>query len=247
MQNRTHSDGKYVHLLQASWPVDGIGFNKMMDEVLEKLKAGVRRFQTETYGAHAMAYRKAASEPQRPHTLIIACADSRVDVETITSSGPGDVFIARNIGNMVPPFGEMRGGVSAVIEYAVTALQVRHIAVCGHSDCGAMKALLQPESTDAMPTVRRWLDNGRAALRVAETIHNESGQTLLAALTQQNVLMQLAHLRTHPSVAGEIARGTLTISGWVYDIGSGQVSIAPDGSNRFVSVGASAAASESGA
>ncbi len=94
-------------------------------------------------------------------------ADSRVDVEAITSAGPGDVFVARNIGNMVPAYGEMLGGVSAVIEYAVSALQVKHVVVCGHSDCGAMKALLDPESTAAMPTVRDRLTNGQAALRVA--------------------------------------------------------------------------------
>ena len=92
-----------------------------------------------------MPMSKAASEPQRPHALIITCADSRIDPESITQSQPGDIFVTRNVGNMVPAYGEMLGGVSAVIEYAVSALKVQHVVVCGHSDCGAMKGLLHPE------------------------------------------------------------------------------------------------------
>ena len=204
-----------------------------MTEVLNKLKEGVRHFRGNVYEQNAEAYRRAASTPQKPHTLIVACADSRVDVETITNSGPGEVFITRNIGNMVPAYGEMLGGVSAVIEYAVSALGVRHVVICGHSDCGAMKALLHPEAAESMPTVKSWLTNGKAALSVAESLQTEDGRELLPVLTEQNVLMQLAHLRTHPSVAGAMARGDLTISGWVYDIGSGEVRIAEDGSREF--------------
>ena len=126
--------------------------------VLGRLKDGVRRFQAEVHAESAADYHRAATTPQQPHTLIIACADSRVDVEAITSSRPGEVFVTRNIGNMVPGYGEMLGGVSAVIEYAVSALKVQHIVVCGHSDCGAMKALLDPASTDSMPTVKSWLE-----------------------------------------------------------------------------------------
>ena len=204
-----------------------------MAETLNKLKEGVRHFRRNVYEERAEAYQLAASTPQKPHTLVVACADSRVDVETITNSGPGDIFITRNIGNMVPAHGEMMGGVSAVIEYAVSALGVKHVVLCGHSDCGAMKGLLHPETTDALPTVKSWLTNGKAALAVAETLHKQDGRELLPVLTEQNVLMQLAHLKTHPSVAGAMARGELTISGWVYDIGSGEVRIAEDGSREF--------------
>ncbi len=206
--------------------------------VLEKLKTGVRRFQVEIHAANSEHYQRAASKPQAPHTLIIACADSRVDVETITSSRPGDVFVSRNIGNMVPPYGGAMGGVTAVIEYAVTALKVQHIVICGHSDCGAMKALLHPESTDKMPTVKRWLQNGHAALMVADSMAHKGDHPSdkLLGLTQENVLMQLVHLMTHPSVAGAMARGELTTSGWVYDIGTGVVSIAEDGQRKFVPV-----------
>jgi carbonic anhydrase len=200
----------------------------VMNETLEILKHGIRRFHTDVYGERAEAYRRAVAEPQRPHTLIVTCADSRVDIETITSSGPGEVFIARNVGNMVPAFGEIPGGVGAVIEYALDALKVQHVVVCGHSDCGAMTGLLNRASTASMPYVERWLTHGLAALRIAQAIHEQTGRDLLTVLTEQNVLMQLAHLRTHPHIADALIRKTLTISGWVYDIGSGEVRIWQD-------------------
>lgn len=212
-----------------------------MDNILERLKAGVRRFKVEVHDRDANSYLRAASQPQRPHSLIVACADSRVDVETITSSKPGDIFVSRNIGNMVPAYGQVLGGVSAVIEYAVSALKVQHIVVCGHSDCGAMKALLNPRSTEAMPIVKSWLDNGASALVVAQTLHKEGTRDLLTVLTEQNVLMQLAHLKTHPSVAGAMARKELTVSGWIYDIGSGEVRIAAESSQIFAPVSEMAA------
>jgi carbonic anhydrase len=136
---------------------------------------------------------------------------------------------------MVPAYGEMLGGVSAVIEFAVSSLGVQHIVICGHSDCGAMKALLQPETVKSMPTVTSWLTNARAALTVAETLHTklEWRRDLISVLTEQNVLLQLQHLKTHPSVAGAMAMGELTVSGWIYDIGKGQVSIAEDGQRTF--------------
>lgn len=203
--------------------------------VLERLKQGARRFRAEVHAERAEEYQRAASTPQQPHTLVVACADSRVDVESITSSGPGEVFVTRNIGNMVPAYGEMLGGVSAVIEYAVSALKVKHIVVCGHSDCGAMKALLHPESTAGMPTVQTWLRNGKAALSVADSLaeKDEKPSIRLRRLTEQNVLMQVAHLKTHPSVAGALARQELSISGWVYEIGTGDVCVAEDGETHF--------------
>ncbi len=202
-----------------------------MDPTLERLRAGIRKFQTDVYPKQAAAYRLAGSTQQEPHTLIVACADSRVDVETITSAGPGDVFVARNIGNMVPAFGETPGGVSAVIEYAVAALRVKHIVVCGHSDCGAMKALLTLPDIN-FEYVKKWLTHGQAALQVARSIHEQHGGDLLKTLTHQNVLMQLAHLRTHPHVAGALARGELSLSGWVYDIGSGDVDVCDAAGDR---------------
>jgi len=206
-----------------------------MPDVLAELKAGIRKFSTDVYPRHAEAYRKAASEPQKPEALIVTCADSRIDPELITQSGPGEIFVTRNVGNLVPSYGEMMGGVSAVIEYAVSALKVKHVVVCGHSDCGAMKALLNPESLDPLPAVKRWMTNAAAAASVASSLEkpNEDAGARLRRLTEENVLLQLQHLRTHPSVAGAIARGELTLSGWVYDIGAGEVRISENGDRAF--------------
>jgi len=217
-----------------------------MDEVLEQLKDGVRKFQAEVYPLRAEVFAQAASEPQRPQTLFITCADSRIDPNEITSSGTGDVFVTRNIGNMVPAYGEMLGGVSAVIEFAVSSLGVKHIVICGHSDCGAMKALLQPESVEKMPTVKSWLTNAHTALSVAEKLYERdveegSDKTLLQELTEQNVLLQMRHLKTHPSVASAIAVEELSISGWVYEIGSGVVKVAEDGERSFTAIERAAA------
>jgi carbonic anhydrase len=151
------------------------------------------------------------------------------------------VFVTRNIGNMVPAYGEMLGGVSAVIEFAVGALRVKHVVVCGHSECGAMKALLTPGSVEKLPTVKSWLKNAHAALTVSESLQERHAQEiaqrpLIDVLTEQNVLLQVQHLKTHPSVAGAMAAGELTISGWVYDIGAGAVRIAEDGQREFAPV-----------
>jgi carbonic anhydrase len=213
-----------------------------MDQILQRLEEGVRRFQTEVFPEQADMFAQAASEKQSPHTLFITCADSRIDPIAITSSSTGEIFVARNIGNMVPAYGEMLGGVSAVIEFAVSSLGVRHIVVCGHSHCGAMHALLDPASISTMPTVEAWLHNAHAALRVAESLRDQSvvppsEQQLIEILTEQNVLLQMQHLKTHPSVAGAIAKRDLAISGWIYSIGTGEVRVASDGERSFTPIG----------
>jgi carbonic anhydrase len=207
-----------------------------VSEVLAELKAGIRRFRTEVYPKNEETYLRAAREPQRPHALFVACADSRIDPELMTQSGPGDLFVTRNIGNLVPAYGEMLGGVSAVVEYAVMALRVQHVVICGHSDCGAMKALMmKPESLGDMPAVKNWMNNAAAAMSIAKSMAkaDEPPSEFVKRLTEENVLLQLQHLRTHPSVAGAMARGELTISGWVYDIGKGEVRISEDGGRVF--------------
>ena len=204
-----------------------------MDEVLEKLKAGIRQFRTGVYPAQAEHYQRAVLEPQRPSTLIVTCADSRVQPDTLTQALPGEIFISRNIGNMVPTHGEMMGAMSAVLEYAVAALEVRHVVICGHTDCGAMKALLDPSSVEQMPTVKQWLTNAHAALGLAE---GNTPEERLASVTEQNVLLQMRHLRTHPSVVAALGDKRLTISGWIYDIGEGQVRICEEGGSDFVPV-----------
>lgn len=209
-----------------------------MDDVLDHLKAGIRRFQTEVYPAKAEQYQRAMNEDQRPQALIVTCADSRIHPDLLTQAQPGELFVTRNIGNMVPAYGEMMGAMSAVLEYAVSALRVKHIVVCGHTDCGAMKALLDPASVESMPTVKQWMRNAHAAMSVAEALEgpDASQEDLLRVVTEQNVILQMRHVRTHPSVAAAVARGELTISGWVYDIAHGQVSICDKEERIFVPV-----------
>lgn len=183
---------------------------------LKKLKQGVRRFQTEVYPKHSEEYQYAATHKQEPHTLIITCSDSRIDIESVTSSKPGEIFVARNVGNIVPEYGNSGESIAAVVEYAVNALKVQQVVVCGHSDCGAMKALQAGGKPDGLPAVTGWLKQGASA--------GESSPEL-PHLTEQNVLLQLEHLKTHPAVAQAHSRGELTLSGWVYDIATGDVRI----------------------
>ncbi|MCE2579834.1 carbonic anhydrase [Komagataeibacter sp. FNDCR1] len=204
-------------------------------ETLIDLLHGVERFNTEVFPKNRELFASLADQ-QSPGTLFIACADSRVNPSLITQTKPGELFVLRNIGNIVPAYGEMLGGVSSAIEYAVLALKVSHIIVCGHSDCGAMKALLDPDPSKLarMPTVASWLRNAEAARAVLEV--SDAGPASVRSLAEQNVLLQISHLRTHPAVAAGLARNTLTLQGWFYDIPSGEVVILDEASRHFVSV-----------
>src|SRR5262249_53519227 len=212
-------------------------FSNDSDKSRERLIAGVRRFQQEVYPQRAAAYQQVVREGQKPHALFITCADSRIDPELITQSGPGEIFVSRNIGNLVPAYGETLGGVSAIIEYAVAWLQVSHVVVCGHDDCGAMIGLLHPDKVAHLPIVKSWLRHGDAALSIVRNRNTATDErSALEELIQENVLLQLNHLRTHPSVAGRLAQGTLALSGWVYDIGHGIVRIYDEEQRRFLPV-----------
>jgi carbonic anhydrase len=199
-----------------------------------KLLRGVQSFSTHVFPKERATYERVMREGQSPHTLFITCADSRIEPSNITQSKPGEIFVSRNIGNLIPPYGEMMGGISAVIEYAVASLEVKQIVICGHSDCGAMKALLNPSQIANLPTVRSWLRNAAAALSITEALQGtDNPATVLNSLIQQNVLLQLNHLRTHPSIAGRLALGSICIAGWVYDIGHGTVSIYNESTAKF--------------
>ena len=192
---------------------------------MERILEGVGRFQREVFPQHRDLFRKLANR-QSPEVLFITCADSRIVPDLITQSKPGDLFICRNAGNMVPPYGEVHGGVSATIEYSVDVLGVRHIIVCGHTDCGAMKGVLYPDKVAHLPAVRTWLNHGEVARRVVEARYGDLPEDQkLAALIESNVVAQISHLQTHPSVAARIARHELSLHGWVYDIGDGQVTV----------------------
>jgi carbonic anhydrase len=200
------------------------------EDGFDRLVEGVLQFREQVYPEREEQFRRLASG-QRPHTLFITCADSRVVPEMMTQTDPGELFVCRNIGNIVPAYGEMLGGVSAVVEYACTALGVSHIVVCGHSDCGAMKGLLNPDDPNLrrMPTVTSWLRNAEAARSVVEVMRpGLEGGAKVQALVEQNVRTQIQHLRTHPAVAARLAEGSLALHGWVYDIEDGAVSTVDD-------------------
>src|SRR4051794_1922165 len=190
---------------------------------MQHLVEGVSRFHREIFPKERELFQR-LSTGQSPDTLFITCADSRVVPTLITQTKPGDLFICRNAGNMIPAYGEVHGGVSATIEYAVAVLKVKHVIVCGHTDCGAVTALLHPEKVNHLPTVKSWLAHGELARRVI--FDNLDGENLpetmlLKMLIEENVVSQLAHLRTHPSVASAVSRKALQLHGWVYQIHTG--------------------------
>ena len=201
---------------------------------MNELIGRVLDFQRGVFPIRSDLYERLATKGQSPKALMISCADSRVVPEEIVSAQPGDLFVCRNAGNIVPPFSQANGGVTSTVEFAVEALGVRDIIVCGHSDCGAMKGLMNPEITANMPNVAAWLKHSAAARQVVESNYPDlpaEEKPRVAAL--ENVVVQLTNLRTHPSVAACIARGELTLHGWYFDIQEGAV-LALDGvTGRF--------------
>lgn len=190
---------------------------------MEKLVRGIHQFHI-NYFRPQREFFAALADGQRPEALFIGCSDSRVSPTTLMQARPGDVFILRNAGNIIPPYGASQGGEAATIEYAVCALGVRDIIVCGHSHCGAMKALLNPEETADLPAVSSWLQKAEATRRIIKENYQHLDEAArLKAAIEENVLVQLENLRTHPSVAARLARGELHLHGWVYKFETGQV------------------------
>lgn len=203
---------------------------------MEKLLRGLRHFQNNVFPAKRELFERLA-KGQQPSTLFITCADSRVVPDLFTQSEPGELFVIRNAGNIVPPYSPQPGGVIATVEFAVVALKVRHIVVCGHTDCGAMKGLMHPERLTEMPTVASWLRQADAARRlVRENYTTADEHELVDAMIRENVLMQLQNLQTHPSVVSRVARGELSLYGWIYDIGTGHVDSFDAAKQCFVSL-----------
>lgn len=190
---------------------------------MEKLISGVNKFQQENYVENRELFESLATG-QQPEVLFITCADSRIDPSLITQTLPGELFICRNAGNVVPPHSNATGGMTASIEFAVAALGVKHVVVCGHTDCGAMKGALNPELVKSLPHVSNWLSHCAAAQAKVKARHQVVSNEHLNEMTEENVLLQLKHLETHPSVAAKLATGSIELHGWVYDIGKGEVS-----------------------
>lgn len=191
---------------------------------MQKLVNGIHQFQDSIFSTQRRLFERLV-QGQSPEALFITCSDSRINPNLITQTEPGELFILRNAGNIIPAYGAVGGGEAATIEYAVSVLKVRDVIVCGHSHCGAMSALLQPEKCDKLPAVKQWLGHAEATARIIREnyTHIKNEDELVTVTVEENVLVQLENLRTHPSVAAAIGRGDLKLHGWVYKFETGQV------------------------
>ena len=199
---------------------------------MEHVISGVAKFQKEVFPNKKAAFQKLANG-QNPEVLFITCADSRIDPNLVTQTEPGDLFICRNAGNVVPPHSNQTGGMTASIEFAVAALGVSHIVVCGHSDCGAMKGAINTEALSALPHVKEWLGHCRVATEVVKErcgCSELNAQEHLQLVTEENVMQ---HLRTHPAVAAKIATGHVKLHGWFYNIETAAVTCYDEESGKF--------------
>jgi carbonic anhydrase len=192
--------------------------------MMQKLVDGVHHFRQKVFNSERALFERLA-DGQQPLALFITCSDSRIDPCLLTQTQPGELFVLRNAGNIVPPYGQAAGGEAATIEYAVCALKVKDIIVCGHSHCGAMHGLLHPETLGELPAVRQWLTHAEATARIMRENyqHITEAASRLTATVEENVLVQLENLRTHPSVAAALARDELKLHGWAYKFETGEV------------------------
>lgn len=191
---------------------------------MQKLVEGIHQFQNGIFSSKQRLF-ESLVEGQHPLALFITCSDSRINPNLLTQTEPGELFILRNAGNIVPPYGAIEGGEAATIEYAVSVLGVKDIVICGHSHCGAMAGLLDQPQLAKLPAVRSWLSHAESTHRILEENypHITEGAARLTATVQENVLVQLGHLRTHPAVAAALSRQALNLHGWVYKFETGQV------------------------
>jgi carbonic anhydrase len=204
---------------------------------MPKFAAGVVRFQQEVYPEKKELFEK-LSTGQSPEALFITCSDSRIETAMITQTEPGELFICRNAGNIVPPHTNNTGAMTASIEFATAALKVPHIVICGHTECGAMKgAMSSPEGLENLPHIKEWLGFSKAAVDIVKEMGADlSEDEQMSMLLEQNVMLQLQHLKTHPTVALRLARGDIQLHGWVYDIKSGGVTAYDEASGEFLPV-----------
>jgi len=202
-----------------------------MKEIIE----GFLKFQKNAFPERVKLFKNLANQ-QSPRALFISCSDSRLVPELVTQREPGDLFVIRNAGNIVPSYGPEPGGVSASVEYAVAALQVNDIVICGHSDCGAMTAIATCKCLDHMPAVSSWLRYADSARVVNEARQHADQPTKVAAMVRENVIAQLANIQTHPSVRLALEEGRLTLHGWIYDIESGRIDAFDGRTGAFLSL-----------
>ena len=196
----------------------------------QHLIEGLRRFKKEHFPRLQEHYRSLVAEGQRPSTLFIACADSRVAPDRLTSSVPGELFMLRNVGNFVPPFEADAGvhGTSAGIEFGTLILGVKDIVVCGHSHCGAIAALYEPLNA-ATPHISRWLELARDAQLDAPV-----SEEVLRRTEQRSIVLQVERLMGYPMVRERVLVGDLCLHGWHYIIEDGTVQVLDVATGHFV-------------
>jgi carbonic anhydrase len=203
---------------------------------MDRLIAGHKRFLAEVFPGRRAQFHLLA-EGQAPEWLFITCSDSRVLPDLFLGTGPGDLFISRNAGNVVPPAGYEGDGVTATIEYAVEVLKVKSAIVCGHSDCGALKAALDPAGLQKLPRAHRWLRHVDGAFAHRQPLNPADGESAeLASLIRGNVVAQLLSLKAQPAVVHALGEGRLTVHGWYYDILSGRIEAYDEGAEAFVAL-----------
>ncbi|MBC8089819.1 MAG: carbonic anhydrase [Phycisphaerae bacterium] len=201
---------------------------------MQKLIKGLHAFQRDVFTTQRELFERLAGG-QTPDALFITCSDSRINPNLITQTEPGDLFILRNAGNIVPPYGPSGGGEAATVEFAVAALGVKDIIVCGHSHCGAVKGMLDESLVADTPAVKSWLEHAEITKRVMRENYGElQGDRLLSACVQENVLAQLDNLKTHPSVAARLTSGRINLHAWVYTFETGQVFAYDPSHGQFV-------------
>jgi carbonic anhydrase len=189
---------------------------------MQKLIEGIRVLEREIFPGYAESF-AALAKGQNPQALFITCSDSRIVPSLITSSGPGDLFVVRNPGNIVPPSRGPANGAGAAIEYAVYKLGVGDIVVCGHTCCGAMEAVANEAAAAELPQVAGWVRHASNAKAEAARRHAPHGSGFLRAVIEENVLLQIRNTRTYRIVADREAGGRLRLHAWVYDMENGRV------------------------
>lgn len=191
---------------------------------MKKLVHGLQEYKR-SYVAEHQTLLEELSHGQKPRVLFISCSDSRVDPNLITQADVGELFVIRNAGNIVPPYGAANGGEGGTIEYAIAALEIDQVVICGHSHCGAMKGLMKLNKLQAdMPLVYDWLQHAETTRRVVSENYPESqGEERVEILVAENVLVQIDNLKTYPIVRSRLLQGKLQIYGWIYHIETGEI------------------------
>jgi carbonic anhydrase len=202
-------------------------------EALAKIVRGVQKFQKEIFPAQRRMFEQ-LGHGQHPIAMFFTCADSRIVPNLLTQTAPGEIFTERTPGNIVPRYSDHVGGVTASVEFAIHVLRVPLLIVCGHTDCGVVKALLDPEGASGMPALQSWMRHSLPAReRLLRDNASASYEEKLRLLTEYNVLEQLENLKTHPSVEARLAKGEIELHGWVYEIATGSIITVDAGTGAF--------------